>query len=52
MKLKQKLRFLMPDFLEYIIYSKNRNPFWGELPKYIMQYLATAWEIKIIFHIF
>ena len=30
----------------YIIYSKNRNPFLGELPKYIMQYHAI-FKIKI-----
>ena len=35
----------MSDFLIYI-YIKNQNPILVELPKYIMQYLFTAWENK------
>ena len=35
----------MLDFY-YIVYSKHSDPFWGELPKYIMQYLDTSWENK------
>ena len=38
----------MSDFL-YIIYSKNPNPILGVLPKYIMQYLVTAWDNKYMF---
>ena len=29
-----------------MIYSKNEIPFFDELPKYIMQYLVTAWDNK------
>ena len=38
----------MSDF-SYKIYSKNRMSILGELPKYIIQYLVTAWENKYIF---
>ena len=34
-----------------IIYFKNHNPFWEELPKYIMLYLDMAYENKYFFHI-
>ena len=30
----------------YMIYSKNKFQFFDELPKYIMQYLVTAWDNK------
>ena len=40
-----KLRFSMYDFLIYN-YCNNQNPFWGKLPKYIMQYLDMAWGNK------
>ena len=39
----------MSDFL-YIIYSKNRNPFMGELPKYIMQYLDMLGKTNTFSH--
>ena len=29
-----------------MIYSKNKFHFFDELPKYIMQYLVTAWDNK------
>ena len=48
-EIKTKKRFLMSDFFLYIIYSKNRNRFIGELSKYIMQYLDMACENKYIF---
>ena len=32
-----------------IVYSKNQNPFWEELPKYIMLYLDMAYEKKYFF---
>ena len=34
----------MSDFFKYILYSRNRNPIFGELPKYIVQYFVTAWD--------
>ena len=36
-------------FFKNIIYSKNRNTFFGELPNFLMQYLDTACENKYIF---
>ena len=35
-----------------MIYSKNRNHILGELLKYIMQFLITAQENNIFFHVF
>ena len=41
------------DFHVRIIYIfftlKNPNPIYGELPKYILQYLVTAWHNEFIF---
>ena len=48
-KKKKKNKIFNVFFFKYIIYSKNRNSFLGELPKYIMQYLDTAWENKFFF---
>ena len=31
-----------------MIYSKNKFQIFDELPKYIMQYLVTAWDKKYI----
>ena len=49
-KTKKNKIFNVRVFLIYeIIYSKNQNPFWGELPKYDMQYIDMALENKYIF---
>ena len=34
---------------DILIYTKNQNPILAELPKYIMQYLVTAWENEYFF---
>ena len=44
-RIKTKIKIFNVRYFN-IIYSKNRYPFRGELPKYIMEYLDTAWENK------
>ena len=39
----------MSVFLKHIIYSKNQNPFWEEVTKYIMLYLDMAYENTYFF---
>ena len=39
----------MSDFIIYNLLLKSKSFFWGKLPKYIMQYLDTAWKNKYIF---
>ena len=44
----KKNQFFNAIFLMYNLLKKLKS-FFGELPKYIMQYLDTAWENKYIF---
>ena len=44
-ELKINFQDFQYQIFQYMIYSK-KNPFLDELPKYIMQYLVTAWDNK------
>ena len=50
-EINQKFKIFNVRFFNKIYY-KNQNPIFGELPKYIMQYLVMAWDKKRFLHYF